>query len=177
MKSTDLGKLFGLQMSFTPLVFIGITGIWVVLSFGGYFVFDISRGESIYLGFVAMFLHYVLELIHSLGHAFVAKQIGYPMTEIRFGVYGIYAQTIYPKNEPELPSRIHILRALGGPIANLILAFILFVTIQLWKENWYWVGMFVFLDNLVYVVQVFIPLGFNDASTILYHLRKNKKIG
>jgi hypothetical protein len=175
MKSTQLGKIFGLQMSFTPLLFLGIAGIWIILSLIGYFVIDISLGESIYLGFVAMFLHYALELIHSLGHAVIAKQVGYPMTEIRFGFYGIYAQTIYPKDEPELDSSIHIRRALGGPIANFILSIILFFTLPLWTGNWYWVGMFVFLDNLIYVVQVFIPLGFNDASTILNELRKNKK--
>jgi hypothetical protein len=179
MKSTHIGSLFGLQISFTPLIFLGIAGIWVALSLVGYFAFDIALGESIFLGFIATILHYVLELIHSLGHAFVAKQVGYPMTEIRFGVYGIYAQTIYPKDEPELDSSIHIRRALGGPIANLILSVILFFTLPLWTGNWYWVGMFVFLDNLIYVVQVFIPLGFNDASTILNELRKkkNKKNG
>lgn len=179
MKSTQLGKLFGLQISFTSLLFLGIAGIWIFLSFVGYFAFDIPLIESIFLGFVATLLHYVLELIHSLGHAVVAKHTGYPMTEICFGVYGIYAQTIYPKDEPELPSNIHILRALGGPVANLILAFILFVTLPFWKGNWYWVGMFVFLDNWIYVIQVFIPLGFNDASTILNELikQKNKKIG
>lgn len=175
MKSTHLGKFFGLQISFTPLIFLGITGIWITLSLVGYFALNIAFGESIFLGFIATLLHYVLELIHSLGHAFVAKQVGYPMTEIRFGVYGIYAQTIYPKDEPELDSFIHIRRALGGPIANLILSIILFLTLPLWTGNWYWVGMFVFLDNLIYVIQVFIPLGFNDASTILNELRNKKK--
>lgn len=175
MKSTQLGKLFGLQISFVPLVFIGIIGIWLSLSLLGYYALDIPLGTSIILGFVATLLHYLLELIHSLGHAIAAKWIGYPMTEIRFGMYSFYAQTIYPKDEPELESSTHIIRALGGPIANFILAFILFAMIPLWRGNWYWVGMFVFLDNLIYVVQVFIPLGFNDASTILNELRKIKK--
>lgn len=179
MKSIQLGKFFGLQISFVPLLFAGIAGIWLILILFGIYVIGIPLAESIFLGFVAMLLHYLLELIHSLGHAVVAKQVGYPMTEIRFGVYGIYAQTMYPKDEPKLDSSIHIRRALGGPIANLILAFILFATLPFWTGNWYWVGIFVFLDNWIYVIQVFIPLGFNDASTILNELlkQKNKKIG
>ncbi len=175
MKSIQLGKFLGLQITAIPLVFAGVVFIWLGLTLLGYFVVAIPLGEAIFLGFVAMFLHYVLELIHSLGHAAVAKQVGYPMTEIRFGVYGIYAQTIYPKDEPELDSSIHIWRALGGPIANLILSIILFFTLPLWVRNWYWVGIFVFLDNLIYIVQVFIPLGFNDASTILRELIKRNK--
>lgn len=174
MKSIQFGKMFGLQISFIPLLFAGIAFIWIALSLAGYFVFDIPLGKSIGLGFVAMFLHYLLELIHSLGHAIAAKWTGYPMIEIRFGVYGFYAQTLYPKNELELPSSTHIIRALGGPIANLILSFILFATLSLWQGNWHWVGMFVLLDNLIYVVQVFIPLGFNDVSTILRELLKRK---
>ncbi|KXK12864.1 MAG: hypothetical protein UZ14_CFX002002102 [Chloroflexi bacterium OLB14] len=127
MKSFHLGKGFGVKITATPLVFVGIVFIWLGLTATGYFAFDISLGEAIFLGFVAMFLHYVLELIHSLGHVVVAKHVGYPMTEICFGVYGIYAQTIYPTDEPELDSSIHIRRALGGPIANLIVSLILFV--------------------------------------------------
>jgi hypothetical protein len=175
MKSIQLGKLFGLQISFVPLVFIGVVGIWLGLSLFGYYALDIPFGESVILGFVAMLLHYVLELIHSLGHAIAARWTGYPMTEIRFGMYSFYAQTIYPVDEPQLPSSTHITRALGGPITNLILSFILLATLSLWQGNWYWVGMFVFLDNLIYIVQVFIPLGFNDASTILNELRKKNK--
>lgn len=175
MKSIHLGEFFNLRITMIPLIFAGIAFIWIALSLAGYFVFDIPLGESIVLGFVAMLLHYLLELIHSLGHAIAAKWTGYPMVEIRFGVYGFYAQTIYPKNEPELLSSTHIIRALGGPIANFILSFVLFATLSLWRENWYWVGMFAFWDNLVYVIQVFIPLGFNDASTILRELLKRRK--
>lgn len=174
MKSIHLGKLFGLQMSFTSLLLVGVIGMWFGLSLAGFYFFGIAFREAILLGFVAMLSHYLLEWIHSLGHAIAAKWMGYPMIEIQFGIYGIYAKTIYPENEPELPSSTHIIRALGGPIANFILAFILFGTLSLWHGNWYWVGLFIFLDNLVYVVQVFIPLGFNDASTILRELRKNK---
>jgi len=176
VKSIQLGKFFGLRISFVPILFIGVIGMWLFLSLLGYYAFDFSFTEAILLGFVAMFLHYLLEVIHCLGHAVAAKWTGYPMTEIRFGMYSFYAQTIYPKDEPELPSSTHITRALGGPIANFVLAFILFATLPLWHGNWYWVGMFLFLDNLIYVVQVFIPLGFNDGSTILRELRKIKKI-
>jgi hypothetical protein len=178
MKSIQLGKLFNLQLSFIPLLFAGIAFIWIALSLVGYFIFNIPLGESILLGFLGMFLHYVSELIHCLGHAVAAKSTGYPMNGIRFGLLGIFAQTMYPKDEPELPSAIHIRRALGGPIANLIVSILLFVILPLWRENWYWLGWFIFLDNfIVYTLQVFLPVGFNDGSTILNELRKIKNKG
>jgi hypothetical protein len=178
MKSTQLGNLFGLQMSFIPPLWAGVAFVWIALSLVGFLGFDIPLGESILLGFIGMLLHYVSELIHCLGHAVAAKSTGYPMNGIRFGLFGIFAQTMYPKDEPELPSSTHIRRALGGPIANLIVSIILFFILPLWRGNWYWLGLFVFLDNLItYTLQVFLPVGFNDASTILNELRKIKNKG
>lgn len=176
MKSIHLGKFFGLQITAIPLIFVGITFIWLGLTLLGYFAFDIPLGESILLGFLGMLLHYISELIHCLGHAIAARSTGYPMTEIRFGLLGIFAQTLYPKDELELPSVTHIRRALGGPIANLIVSLILFVILPIWRGNWYWLGLFIFLDNLfIYTLQVFLPVGFNDGSTILRALLKRKK--
>lgn len=173
MKSTQLGKLFGLQISFIPLLFAGMTLIWVTWSLAGYFEFDIPFSESILLGFIGMLFHYISELIHCLGHAVAAKSTGYPMTGIRFGLLGLFAQTMYPKDEPELPPSTHIRRALGGPIVNLFISILLFILLPLWKGNWYWLGLFIFLDNLiVYTLQVFLPIGFNDGSTILNQLLK-----
>lgn len=180
MKPIQFGKFFGLQINLLPVLFIGMISIWVILSITGYFGFDIPLGEAILLGFIGMLLHYTSELIHCCGHAIAAKSTGYPMVEIQLGFLGIFARTLYPKDEPELPSSIHIRRALGGPMINLILSIILFVILPLWQENWYWLGLFIFLDNLiVYTLQVFLPLGFNDASTILRELlkQKNKKNG
>lgn len=175
MKSIHIGKLFGLQISFIPLLFAGVVFIWLGLSLLGYFALDIPLGESILLGCIGMLLHYISELIHCLGHAVAAKSTGYPIAGIRFGLFGIFAQTLYPKDEPELPSSTHIRRALGGPIINLILSIILFVILPVWRENWYWLGLFIFLDNLfVYTLQVFVPVGFNDGTTLWYELLKKE---
>lgn len=176
MKSIHLGKLFGLKITMIPLMYAGIAFIWISLSLVGYFMFDIPLSESITLGFIATLLHYASELIHCLGHAVAARSTGYAMIGIRFGMIGIFAQTMYPKNEPELPSAIHIRRALGGPIANLILSVILFAILPLWRGNWYWLGLFIFLDNLfVHALQVFLPIRFNDGSIIFRELLKRKK--
>ena len=165
MKSTQLGKLFGLQISFIPLLFTGITFIWIALSLLGYFVFDIPLGESILLGFIGTLLHYISELLHCLGHAVASRSTGYPMIGIQFGMLGIFARTIYPKDETELPSSTHIRRALGGPIANLILSVILFAILPLWRGNWYWLGLFIFLDNL-FVYTLHLNLVQNNVQVI-----------
>jgi hypothetical protein len=173
MKSIQLGKLFGLQISILPLAYLGSFLLWVGFSAIAYYAIGLSFGESVLLGFVATLLHWVFELIHSLGHAFAARRTGYPMVGIAFGTLAIFALTRYPKDEPELPSSVHIRRALGGPIANGLVSILFFLLLTVWRGNWFWIGMFALFENLfVYTLQIFLPLGFNDGSTILRNLRK-----
>jgi Zn-dependent protease len=173
MKSIHLGKLFGLQISLLPLAFAGMFILWIGFSSIAFYGIDTPFGESLLLGFIAALLHWTFELIHSLGHAYAAKRIGYPMIGITFGTLAIFALTHYPKDEPELSPLAHIKRALGGPIINGLLSIIFYLLLPLWSGNWYWLGMFAFLENLiVYTLQIFLPLGFNDGSTILRNLRR-----
>ena len=173
MRSIHLGKLFDLQIGILPLAFIGTIGLWIVFTSIAFYGIKAPFSESLLLGFVATLLHWTFELIHSLGHAYAAKRTGYPMIGITFGAFAILASTRYPKDEPLLPPSIHIRRALGGPIINGLLSIIFFLLLPLWSGNWFWIGMFALFENLfIYTLQVFLPLGFNDGSTILRNLRR-----
>ena len=115
--------------------------------------------------------------MHQLGHAWAARRTGYPMSGVRFGVLGILAAAVYPPDEPALPAKTHIRRALGGPIFSAWLSSIAFIlilmTIRTAAPLWQFVLWFFFLENLfVMTLQVFIPLGFNDGATIWHWLRK-----
>lgn len=173
MKSIQLGKLFGLQISILPLAFVGMFILWIGFSSIAFYGIRIPFGESLLLGLIAALIHWTFELVHGLGHAFASKQTGHPMTGITFGALAIFALTRYPKDEPELSPSIHIRRALGGPIINGLLSILFFLLLPFWSGNWFWIGMFALFENLfIYTLQVFIPLGFNDSSTILRNLRK-----
>ncbi len=175
MKSIELGKLFGLQLSVSPLATIGTLVIWIGFAITSFYGIQLPLGESILFGFIATLLHWTSELIHTLGHAYAAKRTGYPMTGITFGSLGFFALTRYPKDEPVLPSSTHIRRALGGPIINGILSIVLYITLPFWPGDWFWLGLFALLENIfVYTLQVFLPLGFNDGSTILKNLLKKQ---
>jgi hypothetical protein len=173
MKTIHLGKLFGLQIGILPLAFVGTLVLWIVFTVIARSGFNIPFSQSLLMGLIATLLHWTFELIHSLGHAYAAKRTGHPMTGITFGAMAVFALTRYPKDEPELRPSIHIRRALGGPIINGILSIAFFLLLPFWSGNWFWLGMFALFENLfVYTLQVFIPLGFNDGSTILRNLRK-----
>ncbi|MBI5943370.1 MAG: hypothetical protein HY864_03305 [Chloroflexi bacterium] len=173
MKAFHVGRLSGLQIKVLPLAFFGTLILWIGFSVVSFYGIRIAFSESVLLGFIAALLHWTFELVHGLGHAIASKQTGYPMTGITLGALAIFALTVYPSDEPELPPSIHIRRALGGPIINGLLSIAFFLLLPLWRGNWYWLGMFALFENLfVYTLQVFLPLSFNDGGTIWRNLRR-----
>jgi hypothetical protein len=172
MKSIHLGKFLGLQMDILPVTFLATLLLWIGLSAAAYMIGS-PLGESIMLGLVATLLHWTSVLLHHLGHFSASRTAGYPMSGILFGVFGILARDHYPADEPELLPAIHIRRALGGPIVSGLLSVIFFLLLPLWAGNWYWLGLFILLENIfLFTLQVFIPFSFNDGGTILRNLRK-----
>jgi hypothetical protein len=172
MKSIHLGKILGLQIDRLPMTFLATLLLWIGLS-AAFYGIGIPSGESILLGLVAALLHWTSVLLHHLGHFIASRRTGYPMSGLELGMFGILARDLYPADEPELLPAIHIHRALGGPIVSGLLTVIFFLLLPLWSGNWYWLGLFILLENVfVLTLQVFIPLSFNDGGTILKNLRR-----
>ena len=90
--------------------------------------------------------------------------------------FWVLGRSLYPSNEPTLPPNIHIRRALGGPIASLILSVVMFILMRLTSGMSGAIPLIIqflfYLNFFIYTLQVFVPLGFNDGSTILRNLRK-----
>jgi Zn-dependent protease len=165
------GKVVDLSLSAEPLAIVGSILLFVLLSSIAIGVLNLPIGEAILGSLLAVILHWVSDIAHHLGHAWIARQTGYPMIGIRLGKWGLLGTSLYPPDEQTLPATIHIRRALGGPTGSLLLSLVgaaaaLFLRTQggaLW-----WVGVFFFLDNLiVFALGALLPLGFTDGSTLL----------
>jgi len=177
MKERSLGTLAGLQLTMIPAALIGSIGLWIIVVGLMAAVFNIPIGSALLGGVIVIILHWFNEVVHQLGHAWAARRTGYPMVGVRFGKLGILATALYPPDEPPLPAKTHIRRALGGPIFSAWLSAIAFIVILLTIRSadamWQFVLWFFFLENLfVMTLQVFIPLGFNDGATIWHWVRQ-----
>jgi Zn-dependent protease len=107
-------------------------------------------------------------LVHNLGHAWAARRVGYPMSGILF--WGLLASSLYPPDEPLLPGRVHIRRALGGPLISLLasLASAVFVLALIGSGVWWYLALFYCLDNfIVFTLGALLPMPFTDGGTIL----------
>lgn len=161
-----LGRLAGLQLSALPSAVISAIGLWTLLTMLAAVIIPLPIGAAIVGGLIAAVLHYVSETLHQLGHALAAKRTGYPMTGIRF--WFVLSTSIYPSDEPSLPGRIHIRRALGGPIVSVFVGVIAGVIAAMTTGPIGWIIAFVAFDNLAVLgLGAFLPLGFTDGSTIL----------
>jgi hypothetical protein len=177
MKEYRLGKWAGLQWSMMRSAIVGAIGLWLVVVGLMVAVFNIPIGSALLGGVIVVLLHTLSESVHQLGHAWAARRTGYPMSGVRFGVLGLFAASLYPPDEPPLPAKIHLRRAVGGPIFSAWMSTIAFIvilmTIRTTAPVWQFVWWFFFLDNLfVMTLQAFIPLGFNDGATIWHWVRQ-----
>jgi hypothetical protein len=169
----ELGRLAGLRLTAKPSAVIGMLVLWVVFAAAG-LALGLPLVTAVLGGLAATALHWLSELVHQLGHAWAARRTGFPMIGIRF--WGVLSTTIYPRDEPALPANIHIRRALGGPLASTIMTLLGAVLLPVFAlvggVAWL-LALFFTLENLlVFTAQVFVPLGFNDGSTILYWWRR-----
>ena len=132
-------------------------------------------GTAVLMGLAALILHWFSEFVHQLGHAVARRgENGHPMIGIRF--WGLLSTALYPNDEPPLPADVHIRQRAGRPNRQ--------PDPQLLRMGAYGShtdrgraslvgGSVLFSRNaVVFTLQAFIPLGFNDGATLWYWLRK-----
>lgn len=84
----------------------------------------LALDQALAAGLLAALGMFLSEWLHQMGHALAARRVGYPMHQMLFT--SILAVSQYPADEPELPARVHVQRALGGFWVNLLVgAFLL----------------------------------------------------
>lgn len=173
-QTVSLGKFAGLQLTAETSAFWAFGLAWLGLAAAGRFVLGLPWLQALAGGLAAAAFHWDNELMHHLGHAWAARRTGFPMKGIHF--YGFLAASRYPAGEPELPARLHIRRAMGGPLASFLWSIILGV---LFLVSWPtgsvmgWALLFAFLDSLLITgLGSLLPLSFTDGGTLLNYWRK-----
>ncbi|HEV3232963.1 MAG TPA: hypothetical protein VG329_00260 [Candidatus Dormibacteraeota bacterium] len=169
-----LGRVRDLDISMSALGIGGTLFNIVLFTLLGRVLFKRPAKRALAGGVTLALIHWSLELWHNLGHDVAARMTGHPMSGIRFGAYGVLGTGLYPDDEGELPPRVHITRALGGPIGSAAMSVGTgLLALVAAPFSFSWIPLVAFLDNLlVFTIGAWIPLGFNDVSTILYWMRR-----
>lgn len=173
-QTIPLGTFFGLNHTAAPSALLATGMLAAGLSAVGVLWLGLALPEAVGGGLAAALLHWLGEEVHQQGHALAARRTGYPMSGVR--LWWWFGQSLYPADEPELPARVHVRRALGGVPASLALAALGGVAAWGLRQAGgvgYWLAVFVFLENLlVFALGALLPLGFTDGSTLLRYWGK-----
>jgi hypothetical protein len=162
-----LARLFGLDVSVQPSAGLtyGVLGIGLLV----YAAVRLRLRPPAALSFAGgvLVLHILFVMVHHLGHAAAAWSVGYPMIGVR--LYGPLASSVYPEGEPPLLARLHLRRAMGGPVASVLLALLIALLGPIYSRHR--VGRVIWrillLDNLVDLgLGSLLPLDFADGGTI-----------
>jgi hypothetical protein len=163
-----------LEVSMSSLGVAGTLANVALFTLIGRVVFRRPLGRAVAGGMLLALGHWWLEIWHNLSHDQAARMTGHPMRGTRLGAYGVLGTSLYPDDEGELPPRVHITRALGGPIGSAAMSVATgLAALVLAPFSFGWVALVLFLDNLlVFTLGAWVPLGFNDVSTVLYWLKR-----
>jgi hypothetical protein len=170
----QLGAVGGLRLSARPSAAFCSLALAALLTALAVVLLRAPLPAAVLGAVLAVALHWFSDIFHHLGHARAARRTGYPMIGVR--LWFLLGSSEYPADEPALPAATHIRRALGGPLASLLLTLLaatLALPALLLRLPFWEVAVFFFLDNLlVFLLGAFLPLGFTDGSTLLRWLRK-----
>jgi hypothetical protein len=174
MKTFQLMTIRGIPVLVKPEAVYASLGLWIVAAILGAVMWDLGLITALITGLIVVMLHWMIALQHHYGHVVAGQQMGYPMS--RIVCWMLLPNDRYPPNEPSLPASVHRRRAIGGPIASLILSIITGIIALVF---YFGVGgvlgglaIFAFLDAFIIMfLGGFVPLHFigleTDGSTFL----------
>lgn len=164
-----LGKVAGLEFSAERSALVGSLALWGTLSGVAARLLRLPLGKAAAEGLVAVGGHWASSLWHHLGHAAAAQRSGFPMSGIRF--WTIFGASQYPPEEEVFSAVTHRRRAIGGPLASLLLTLVCGGATLALRRRGGWalrLAQFLFLDNLlINTIGALLPIGFTDGSTLL----------
>ncbi len=157
---------------------IGSLALAILMFVTAYFIIKLPLADSLIGALIGVVLHWALEFVHHLGHAFAAKRTGYPMLGVKVGLFYILMMSVYAKDEPELPPNVHIQRALGGPIFSGLLGIVFLVLVLLTRDQndlLAWLLRLGLFESFLMSIGALAPVRFIDGGTILYWMRRSRE--
>jgi Zn-dependent protease len=110
--------------------------------------------------------------LHAIGHILSGKAVGAPMDELI--VSATRQVNHYEGDQSQYRASTHIARALGGPLLNLLVAWLSYVIYRKWNEKPAWLAQLA-LFNSAFALIALAPVEQLDGGAILQQLRRPKE--
>jgi hypothetical protein len=168
LQPLSLGSVCNVRLSARPSAIMCSLLLWAFYSALASFLLNLSLGIALLVGSLALALHWLSEMAHQFGHVWAGRRVGYAATGIQ--LWWVFSSTLYPADEPVLPTATHLHRALGGPAFSFVLmilaAALCLALLSFGGFAWRLAAIFALQNLLVFIIGL-LPLGFTDGSTLL----------
>ncbi len=173
VRHIPLCKFWGIPVSITPLLWLSP---FVFLALGILQNWSVSDNiiGIFYLALVYLVGVEITTLLHQFGHILGGKIVGSPMDELLLtATRGV---NMYHGDQTRVPSYVHLGRALGGPVFNLLVAGVIYLLLPL-VERGFVFDLLVSLaaTNLFFGAGSFLPLPSIDGWVIWREVLRNAR--
>ena len=120
VRRIPIGRFWGIRLLVTPITWLG-----PFVFFSLYFLInllkpDLSLGDRLYQSLLFTIAVEVTTVLHAFGHILSGKMVHSAMDELL--ITTTRDVNLYHGDQSTIPSHIHLIRSLGGPVFNLIVA-------------------------------------------------------
>jgi hypothetical protein len=160
-----LGAFWGVKLSITPITWLGPLVFFVLRLLVGLFTAGMTLGEWLYDALLFTIAVEATTPLHAFGHILSGKLVHSPMDELL--ITATRDVNLYYGDQRIVPSYVHLGRALGGPVFNLLMAGLLYALLPVISDGiGHTIVERIASMNLFFGVGGFLPLPSVDGEVI-----------
>jgi hypothetical protein len=165
VRHVSLGRLWGVRLSVTPITWLSPFVFFALRLLLGLLAPGMGLSERLYDALLFTIAVQIANPLHALGHIIGGKLVRGAMDELL--ITATRDVNIYDGDQSAVPSYVHLGRALGGPVFNLLMAGIFYAVLPLIPIG---IGHIlverIASMNLFFGVGAFLPLPSIDGEVI-----------
>ena len=160
-----VGQFWGVSLAITSLTWLS-----PFIYFGLHFLLNLLSphlgiSERFYQSMIFTIAVEITTVFHAFGHILSGKIVHSPMDELL--IASTRDVNLYHGDQSRVPGYVHLVRSLGGPIFNLLVAGICYVFAPIITQS-FWSALIasLFTTNLFFGIGGFLPLPSVDGEVI-----------
>jgi hypothetical protein len=172
VRRIPVGRFWGIKLLVTPLTWLGpfvFFGLHLLLNMLN---LHLSLTDRLYQGLIFTIAVEITTVLHAFGHILSGKMVHSAMDELL--ITTTRDVNLYHGDQSIIPGHIHLVRSLGGPIFNLIVAGVCFGVAPVIPSG-FWADLMASLiaTNLFFGIGSFLPLPSVDGEVIWRELLRH----
>jgi hypothetical protein len=165
VRRIPIGRFWGVRLLVTPITWLGPFVFFGLHFLINIFAPDLSLTDRLYQSLLFTIAVEITTVLHAFGHILSGKMVNSAMDELL--ITATRDVNLYHGDQSNIPGYIHLVRSLGGPVFNLIVAGLL-AAFSPGMTTGFWAGLIASLisTNRFFGFGGFLPLPSVDGEVI-----------